>query len=442
MASFFTTTQALSFCSFFAYGLLSLTNVTHAAEQDPPYVVAAYYPDWKVYTPNHPYSAGMIPAEKLTHLIYAFLAICGPVDSSPNNIKKIIKTQCKDKPIGTAIILDDYAALQIKLTGETATNVSYKGNFGQLKLLSDKYPHLSILPSFGGWTLSEPFHTVAVNPAYRQTFVNSAIDLITKYDFFDGVQIDWEYPGGHGLSGKGKNQMAQERQAYSLLIAELRVKLNHLGMKNNRKYQLTAAINASEKTLPGIDWPNVTNNLDQLYVMSFDFLGNWDNVVGHHSNLYSTPNTPNNNSVDNLVKTLINKKVDKHKIIIGSPFYGRGWQGVEPISLSKLEKLKSQGGLGKGSDIKDPGYFTYSDISKYFMNNPKLGYHYFYDEHAEAAVLYNQKNKEYISFEDKRSLKAKADYVKKHGLGGVFGWEITSDTNNELISVLDNTLNP
>lgn len=442
MTSFFNTTRALSLYSLLACSLLSQINLTHAAEKLPSSVVAAYYPDWKVYTPNNPYSASMIPAEKLTHIIYAFLAVCGPVDSSPDNIKKLMKTQCLDKPIGSAIILDEYAALQIKLTGETSTKVGYKGNFGQLKALSDKYPHLSILPSFGGWTLSEPFHTVATNPLYRQTFINTAVDLITKYDFFDGIQIDWEYPGGYGLSGKGQNQVAQEREAYSLLIEELRCKLNELGNQHNRKYQLSAAVNADKKTLPGINWSQVTQHLDQLYLMSFDFLGNWDDIVGHHSNLYSTPNTPNNNSVDNVVKTLINKQVDRSKIIIGSPFYGRGWQGVNFISPDKLENLKSQGGLRKGSDIKDPGYFNYSDISKYFMNNPKLGYRYYYDEHAEAAVLYNKKNKEYISFEDKRSLKAKADYVKKHKLGGVFGWEITSDTNNELISTLDNSLNP
>ena len=170
MISSSATTRVFSVCSLLAYGLLSQMSYSHATEHDRPYIVAAYYPDWKVYTPNNPYSASMIPAEKLTHLIYAFLAVCGPVNSSPENIKKIIKTQCKDKPIGTAIIVDEYAALQIKLAGETATDVSYKGNFGQLKALSNKYPHLSILPSFGGWTLSEPFHTVAVDPVYRQTF--------------------------------------------------------------------------------------------------------------------------------------------------------------------------------------------------------------------------------------------------------------------------------
>ncbi len=442
MKPFLTTTRTLTLCSFLAFGFVSQMNFSYAADHDQPAVVAAYYPDWKVYTPNNPYPASKIPAEKLTHLIYAFLAVCGPVDSSPNNIKKIIATQCANKPTGTAIILDEYAALHIKLAGETATNVSYKGNFGQLKALSDKYPHLSILPSFGGWTLSEPFHTVALDPTYRQTFINTAAELILKYDFFDGIQIDWEYPGGHGLSGKGQTNAKLEREAYSLLIKELRLKLDTLEQQNNRDYQLSAAINAGSKTLPGINWSYINQYLDQIYLMSFDFLGNWNHVVGHHSNLYSTPNTPNNISVENQVNILIDKNISKNKIIIGSPFYGRGWQGVNTISADRLEKLSSNGGLKKGSDIQDPGYFNYSDISKYFLNNPKLGYRYYYDEAAQAAVLYNQKNKEYISFEDKRSLKAKADYVKKHGLGGVFGWEITSDVNDELISVLDSTLNP
>ncbi|PSX12338.1 glycoside hydrolase family 18 protein [Photobacterium angustum] len=399
-------------------------------------VIAAYYPDWKVYTPKTPYSANMLPVNDLTHVIYAFLAVCGPVDASPDNIKKIMRTQCKNKPIGTAIILDDYAALQIKLKGKTSSKVGYHGNFGQLKLLSDENPNLSILPSFGGWTLSEPFHTVALNDKYRKTFVDSAIKLIQKYDFFDGIQIDWEYPGGHGLSGLGIDNVDNERLAYTKLIHELRTQLNTLGIKNKRTYQLSAAVNGAPKTLPGIDWKKVSKDLDQIFLMSFDFLGSWGPTVGHHSNLYSTPLTPDDMSVDSQVNSLLKQGVDRKKIIIGSPFYGRGWKGVDNASADKLEGLSSKGTMDKGSDIADPGYFNYSDIVKYLIKNKKMGYQYYYDEKAEAAVLFSQKKNEYISFEDKRSLQAKVDYVKKHQLGGVFGWEATSDHNHELIKLL------
>ncbi|PSV23755.1 chitinase [Photobacterium leiognathi subsp. mandapamensis] len=402
------------------------------------HVIAAYYPDWKVYTPKAPYSANMLPVDNLSHIIYAFLAVCGPVDSSPENIKKIMKTQCANKPIGTAIILDDYAALQIKLDGKTSHKVGYRGNFGQLKALSDENPNLSILPSFGGWTLSEPFHTVALNDEYRQTFVKSAAALINKYNFFDGIQIDWEYPGGHGLSGLGKDNIDNERLAYTKLISELRQQLDQLGQENQRRYQLSAAVNGGPKTLPGINWKKVSQDLDQIYLMSFDFLGNWGNTVGHHSNLYSTATTPNNTSVDNQVTALLAQGVDSHKIIIGSPFYGRGWQGVKDASANKLEGLNSSGGMDKGSDIDDPGYFNYSDIMKYLINNKRMGYQYFYDEQAQAAVLYSKKKQEFISYEDKRSLQAKIDYVKTHNLGGIFGWEATSDNNHELIKQLSN----
>lgn len=420
--------------SFFSHNALS-TEKTNA------HVIAGYYPDWKVYTPKAPYSASMLPVTDLTHVIYAFLAICGPVESSPENIKKIIKAQCKNKPMGTAIVLDNYAALQMKLHGDTATDVSYRGNFGQLKALSEKHPELFILPSFGGWTLSEPFHTVALNDKYRKNFVDSAVALIKEYDFFDGIQIDWEYPGGYGLSGLGRNNVAEERLAYTKLIRELRTQLDTLGTTTHRHYQLSAAVNGAPKTLPGIDWANVSQNLDQIYLMSFDFLGNWSPIVGHHSNLYSTAHTPDNMSVDGQVQTLLSKGVDSQKIIIGSPFYGRGWQGVTSFHPHQFEGLSSKGGIQKGSDIKDPGYFNYSDIMKYLINNKKMGYEYFYDEKAEAAILINKKKKEYISFEDKRSLTAKAAYVKKHNLGGVFGWELTSDNNNELIKTLKHTFN-
>ncbi|BBC42305.1 chitinase A [Photobacterium damselae subsp. piscicida] len=209
-------------------------------------VIAAYYPDWKVYNPRKSYSAGSIPTEKLTHVIYAFLGVCEPHSASPANIQKIMAQQCRGKPTGTAVIVDNFAALQKQLPGKTDYKVRYKGNFGQLSALVKANPELVVLPSFGGWTLSEPFHTVVINPTYRKNFVVSAIDLLERYPFFGGIQLDWEYPGGNGLSGKGKDNLDQEKIGFTALLKELDHGLETLSLKHHRQYELSAAVSGSD----------------------------------------------------------------------------------------------------------------------------------------------------------------------------------------------------
>jgi chitinase len=55
-----------------------------------------------------------------------------------------------------------------------------------------------VLPSIGGWTLSDPFFTWATRLSAR--FVSSVKDFLQTWKFFDGVDIDWEFPGGGGVT--------------------------------------------------------------------------------------------------------------------------------------------------------------------------------------------------------------------------------------------------
>lgn len=49
-----------------------------------------------------------------------------------------------------------------------------------------------MLPSIGGWTLSDPFFHMG-DPAIRARFVSSVKEFLQTRKFFDGVDIDWEF---------------------------------------------------------------------------------------------------------------------------------------------------------------------------------------------------------------------------------------------------------
>ena len=51
-----------------------------------------------------------------------------------------------------------------------------------------------VYPSIGGWSLSDPFPVMAANAQARARFASQCIDLIKSYNF-DGIDLDWEYPG-------------------------------------------------------------------------------------------------------------------------------------------------------------------------------------------------------------------------------------------------------
>ena len=50
----------------------------------------------------------------------------------------------------------------------------------------------TVMPSIGGWTLSDNFPGVAADPFKRQNFAKNCVRLINDYNF-DGIDIDWEY---------------------------------------------------------------------------------------------------------------------------------------------------------------------------------------------------------------------------------------------------------
>lgn len=396
-------------------------------------VVGAYFVEWGVYGRAFPVRS--IPASNLTHLLYAFIAICGPNDSlhqaNPQGYQALMQ-ECSDQPSYTVTIHDRFAALEKSYPGD-AWNTAVRGNFGQLIRAKRAQPDLKILPSVGGWTLSDPFYHLAGDPARRATFIQSVVQFLQTYTFFDGVDLDWEYPGGGGASTT-LGGMA-DRANYSTLLTELRTALDSLGAQTGRHYLLTAAVGAAPAKISAVDYAVAGQKLDLVFAMTYDYYGGWNTQLGHQAGLYPVPNEPQPGfSGSATVANLIAAGMPANRIALGVAMYGRGWQGVTGAQPGNPFAGAGGGALSPGT--WEAGVLDYRHIESQFAGGENgtgtNGYATGYSAAAEGAWAWNASDGKLVTYENPRSARAKGQFARASGLAGVFGWEIDADNGRIL----------
>ncbi|WP_275157361.1 glycosyl hydrolase family 18 protein [Citrobacter koseri] len=412
-------------------------NKTFAQHTDK--VVGAYFPEWGVYGRNFP--VDKIPAANLNHILYGFIPICGG-DGINDSLKSIeggnsfeaLKRACNGRQDYTVAIHDPWAALQKPQAGVSNWDDPYKGNFGQLMALKKAHPDLKILPSVGGWTLSDPFFQMH-DSAIRARFVASVKDFLKTWKFFDGVDIDWEFPGGGGQNETLGNPQ-QDKATYTALMHDLRTMLNELSAETGRTYELTSAIGSGQDKIEDVDYAQAQQYMDHIFLMSYDFYGGWSNTdLGHQAALHGAEWKPDTKyTTENGVNALLAQGVQPGKIVVGAGMYGRGWTGVHGYTGDNPFTGTATGPV-KGT--WEPGVVDYRQIVNEYKGKP--GWEYRYDAAAEAPYIFNKSTGDLITYEDARSAAAKGKYVLANNLGGLFSWSIDSD-NGDILNAMNESL--
>lgn len=367
------------------------------------YRVVGYYAAWTVY---RDFNVADIPAEQLTHLNYAFANISEDGEIVPG---------------------DPWADVEMPDPNDK-TGAALQGNFRQLLLLKEAYPHLQTMISVGGWSWSERFSDVALTAESRAKFARSAVDFITRYGF-DGVDLDWEYPTGGG--DPGNVERPEDPENFILLLEEVRAQLDAQGATDGRHYLLTSAVGAGRSAYEPLDWSRIHPLLDFINVMTYDMAGPWSGVTGFNAPLYdSAENPPEGASADTALTDLIALGVPRDKLVMGVPFYGRGWANV-PDHNNGLHQPFS--GLPAGT--REQGSYDYADLAANYITEATRHWH----ETAMVPWLYDPATRVMISYDDPQSLSAKAAYVREHGLGGIMIWELSTD-DGSLLAAIDAAL--
>ncbi|NAX21437.1 glycosyl hydrolase family 18 protein [Vibrio sp. V39_P1S14PM300] len=428
---------------------------------DPNTVVGTYFVEWGIYGRN--YTVDNIPADNLTHILYGFIPICGPNESVKQvggNSYNALMTACNGVPDYEVVIHDPWAAYQ-KSFSQAGHEYSspIKGNYAMLMALKQRNPDLKIIPSIGGWTLSDPFFDFTTK-ANRDTFVASVKRFLTTWKFYDGVDIDWEFPGGGGAA-PDLGDPVNDGPAYVALMRELRAMLDELEAETGRTYELTSAIGVGYDKIEDVNYGEAVQYMDYIFAMTYDFYGGWNNVLGHQTALncgtFMRPGQCDGSGVDengepykgpaytadNGIQLLLAQGVPANKLVLGTAMYGRGWEGVTPGSLSDPNDPMTGVGNGKlkgttAQGVWEEGVIDYKGVKSYMLGPDGTGingFEYGYDAQAEAPWVWNRSTGQLITFDDHRSVLAKGAYARSLGLAGLFSWEIDAD-NGDILNAM------
>jgi len=295
-----------------------------------------------------------------------------------------------------------------------------KGNFNQLLKLKAINPNLRVLISLGGWTESYRFTDVARTDESRRAFVSSCIDMFIKGRFadgivapgvFDGIDVDWEYPGSCGATC---GDPAKDPGNFAALLQEFRSQLDEQGALDKRDYLLTIAAPAGAVHYEPMGIEAIHSPVDWINVMAYDFHGGWEaqGPANHVAALY--PHCLGETDwADKAIAAYRSAGVPAGKLLLGVPFYGRGWRGVAPVNDGLCQPA---GGVPRG--VYEKGVNDYEVLAASGDTDSwqeSTGTHWTFD------------GNEFWSFDDATSAGWKADYANCRTLRGVMFWELSGD---------------
>ncbi|RSL60097.1 hypothetical protein CEP53_005571 [Fusarium sp. AF-6] len=360
--------------------------------------VIGYYEAWNWKKKCIGMSMEDIPVDGLTHIYYSFAYI------QPKTYKIVPMQDEKDGSLIT----------------ET---------FTQFTALKRKNPSLRAVVALGGWTFNDNhtiwqpvFSDLASTSAKRATFVSELVKFMDRYGF-DGVDIDWEYPGAGDRGGQ-----PDDGENLTKLFKDIRAGFDKMSGKH-KEISFTAP--TSYWYMRHFDLTASAKAVDYINVMSYDLHGIWDadNPIGSqvlaHTNL---------TEIDLALDLFWRNKVDPAKINMGIGFYGRSFQLADP-SCHKPGCL-FLGGAKPGPCTDNSGtlsYFEIMDIIKKYDLTP-------YWDKTDAVKYVTWGGDQWVSYDDKDTIAQKIEFANALGLGGLLIWAI--DLDNTQLDALAAVLAP
>ena len=406
--------------------------------------VVGYFEEWGIYSRD--FRVADVNVENLTHLNYSFFDVNAAGELSVfDSFAATEKRFSADQQVSRTFTSDEWQALSeerrssytgsadfmvmsladgsISVSGipqDWNTPGALAGNLRQLDLLKQLNPDLQLGLALGGWTLSDEFSLAVATEQGREAFTDSIISTLQTYDFFNVVDLDWEYPGGGGEAGNAVSPL--DGVNFAAALALLRQKLDGLELVTGEDYEISVATAGGYDKLANLNLEGINPSVDFYNVMAYDFHGGWEASTGHQAAMTADPG---GYDVLTAIAQFDAAGVERSKVVLGAPAYTRAWGGV---SAGESFGYGNAGDARQAPGSFEPGNYDSQDILTGVAGGE---YQLIWDDTSKAAFAYNADALIWSSIETAGTIAGKASYVQEAGLGGMMFWALSNDAEGD-----------
>jgi chitinase len=290
-----------------------------------------------------------------------------------------------------------------------------QGNLGALFEYKRRNRHVKTFLVVGGYSWSKSFPIVCKDPQKIKRFVDSLMVILNDCGF-DGVDIDWEYPGINSDGGEGD---ASDAIGYVSLVKELRKAITEQSLQETGEPAFSISISSpcTSWTLSKFPLKDLGPLVDHFNIMCYDLSGGWSDKTWHHAPLYGTKE--HSDCIESAISYYTSQGIESKKMVVGVPMYGRTFGNTD----GSLDSLFKGPGPVLSKDNPEPGTVCIMELS---MKEPEFVH---YPKHG-ASTTYKKEMATLISHDSPESIIQKAEYILEKGLGGAMVWESSQDYQN------------